>query len=58
MGRDPREAEIPQDLRAQAKNSTMPWSRKLPNLMMILTVKFLEDEEISTDEMKAAFEKL
>jgi elongation factor G len=54
MGRDPREAEIPADFKAQAEEARHSMVEKIAELDDDLTVKYLEGEEISIPELKAA----
>jgi len=54
LGKDPREIEIPDDLKEQAVEARRHMVEKIAELDDALIMKFLEAEEISIDELKAA----
>lgn len=54
MGRDPRDAEIPPDLRPEAEERRRVMVERIAELNDALTVKYLEGEEIGLEELKAA----
>lgn len=57
LGKEPKVTEIPADLRAQAEEARAKMVEKIAELDDDLTVKFLEAQEISVDELKAALRK-
>ncbi|GAB1471811.1 elongation factor G [Chloroflexota bacterium] len=57
LGKDPRIAEIPDDLKAQAVEYRAKMVEKIAELDDELTMKFLEVQDISVDELKAALRK-
>ena len=57
LGKDPREADIPVDLKAEAEERRHVMVERIAELDDGLTVKFLEREEISNEELKAALRK-
>ncbi len=57
LGREPRVAEIPPDLKAEAKEQRHFMIERIAELDDALTVKYLEGEEISVDELKSALRK-
>ena len=52
MGRDPREAEIPADLKTEAEERRHTMVEQIAELDDDLTVKYLEGDDISIDELK------
>ncbi|MGB8213273.1 MAG: elongation factor G [Anaerolineales bacterium] len=52
LGKEPREAEIPADLQAEAEERRHVMVERIAELDDGLTVKYLEGEEISNDELK------
>jgi elongation factor G len=57
LGREPKVIEIPDDLKEQAQQARLYMVEKIAELDDELTMKFLEAEEISVDELKAALRK-
>jgi len=57
LGKDPRIAEIPDDLKAQAVEYRAKMVEKIAELDDELTMKFLEVQDISVDELRAALRK-
>jgi elongation factor G len=57
LGKDPHIVEIPDDLKKQAEESRAKMVEKIAELDDELTMKFLEAQEISIDELKAALRK-
>jgi elongation factor G len=57
LGREPREAEIPADLKAEALERRHTMVERIAELDDDLTVKYLEGDEISIDELKAALRR-
>ncbi|MBL8097825.1 MAG: elongation factor G [Anaerolineales bacterium] len=57
LGKEPKITEIPEDLKAQAEEARAQMVEKIAELDDELTVKFLEAQEISIDELKAALRK-
>ena len=53
LGREPRETEIPPDLRQQAAEMRARMIEQIAELDEELTLKYLEGEEISIEELKA-----
>ena len=57
LGRDPREADIPADLMAEAKERRHSMVERIAELNDDLTVKYLEGKEISIEELKSSLRK-
>ena len=57
LGKEPKIIEIPDDLKEQAEEARKHMVEKIAELDDELTMKFLEAEEISIDELKAALRK-
>jgi elongation factor G len=57
LGREPRQAEIPPDLKTEAKERRHAMVERIAELDDALTVKYLEGEEISIEELKIALRK-
>jgi len=57
LGREPREAEIPPDLKPEAEERRRAMVERIAEIDDALTVKYLEGEEIGMDELKAALRK-
>ncbi len=57
LGKEPKTIDIPEDLREQAKTARSEMVEKIAELDDELTMKFLEAEEISIDELKAALRR-
>src|SRR5690606_33910870 len=57
LGKEPKVVEIPDELKAQAEEARARMVEKIAELDDELTVKFLEAQEISIDELKAALRK-
>lgn len=57
LGKEPLIVEIPDDLKAQAEEARAKMVEKIAELDDELTLKFLEAQEISIDELKAALRK-
>jgi len=57
LGKEPKVTEIPADLKEQAVESRAKMVEKIAELDDELTMKFLEAQEISVDELKAALRK-
>ena len=57
LGKDPQIVEIPDDLKEQAKEARAKMVEKIAELDDELTLKFLEVQEISIDELKLALRK-
>jgi elongation factor G len=57
LGKDPIVTDIPADLQKQAEESRAKMVEKIAELDDELTMKFLEAQEISIDELKAALRK-
>ncbi len=57
LGREPREAEIPADLKKETDAHHHAMVERIAELDDTLTVKYLEGETISTEELKAALRK-
>ena len=53
MGREPRETEIPADLKSQAEEAHHTMVERIAELNDELTVKYLEGDQISIDELKS-----
>jgi elongation factor G len=57
LGKDPHIVEIPEDMKAQAVESRAKMVEKIAELDDELTMKFLEAQEISIEELKLALRK-
>jgi elongation factor G len=57
LGREPREADIPVDLKKEAEERHHTMVEKIAELDDALTVKYLEGEEIGVEELKAALRR-
>ena len=57
LGKEPKAIEIPADLKQQVEESRAKMVEKIAELDDDLTMKFLEVQEISIDELKAALRK-
>ncbi len=57
LGKEETYAEIPDDLKAQAEEAHAAMLEKIAELDDDLTVKFLEGEDLTIDELKAALRK-
>src|SRR6266496_1372675 len=57
LGKDPKEIEIPEDLKDQAKQARAHLVERIAELDDELTLKYLEGQEISVEELKAALRK-
>jgi elongation factor G len=57
LGKDPKVVDIPADLQKQAEEARSRMVEKIAELDDELTMKFLEAQEISIDELKAALRK-
>jgi elongation factor G len=57
LGKDPHIVEIPEDMKEQAKEARAKMVEKIAELDDELTMKFLEAQEISIDELKLALRK-
>jgi elongation factor G len=57
LGQEPRQAEIPADLRAEAEERRRTMVEHIAELDDALIVKYLEGEEISVDELKAGLRR-
>jgi len=57
LGKDPKVVEIPDDLKQQADEARAKMVEKIAELDDELTMKFLEVQEISIEELKAAMRK-
>ena len=57
LGKEPKVVEIPEDLKAQAQEARAYMVEKIAELDDDLTMKYLEGQEISVDELKAALRK-
>jgi elongation factor G len=57
LGKEPKEIDVPDDLKEAANEARRHMVEKIAELDDELTMKFLEGEEISIDEMKAALRK-
>lgn len=57
LGKDPKVIDIPADLQKQAEEMRAKMVEKIAELDDELTMKFLEAQEISIDELKAALRK-
>jgi elongation factor G len=57
LGREPREAEIPADLKKDAEERHHTMVERIAELDDTLTVKYLEGKQISKEELKAALRR-
>jgi elongation factor G len=57
LGREPREAEIPPDLKPEADERRRVMVERIAELNDALTVKYLEGEEIGNEELKSALRR-
>ena len=57
LGKEPREAEIPGDLKGEVEERRHTMVERIAELDDDLTVKYLEGDEISVDELKTALRK-
>jgi len=57
LGKEPKTIEIPADLKGEAELARAQMVERIAELDDELTVKYLEGEEISVDELKAALRK-
>ncbi len=57
LGKDPKQIDIPDDLKEQAQEARANLVERIAELDDELTVKYLEGEEISLDELKAALRR-
>jgi elongation factor G len=57
LGKEPKVIEIPEDLKAQAQEARAHMVEKIAELDDDLTMKYLEAQEITVDELKAALRK-
>lgn len=57
LGKEPKIGDIPAELKEQAEEARLKMVEKIAELDDDLTMKFLEGEEIRTDELKAALRK-
>ncbi len=57
LGKDPKVVDIPEELKAQAKEARAHLVEKIAELDDELTLKYLEGQEITVDELKAALRK-
>ncbi len=57
LGKDPKVVEIPDDLKQQSEEARAKMVEKIAELDDELTMKFLEAQEISIEELKAALRK-
>ncbi|MBN1453026.1 MAG: elongation factor G [Anaerolineales bacterium] len=57
LGKDPKEVEIPDELKEQAQEARANLVERIAELDDELTVKYLEGEEISLDQLKAALRR-
>ena len=57
LGKEPIVTDIPEDLKAKAEEMRSQMVEKIAELDDVLTVKYLEGEEITVDEMKVALRK-
>ena len=54
LGKEPREAEIPADLKTEAEERRHTMVERIAEVDDVLTVKYLEGKDISVDELKTA----
>jgi elongation factor G len=57
LGKDPKVVEIPEELREEAKQARAHMREKIAELDDDLTLKYLEAQEITVEELKAALRK-
>jgi len=57
LGKEPKVGPIPADLKNQADEAHLRTVEKIAELDDTLTIKYLEGDEISVDELKAALRK-
>jgi len=57
LGKEPKQIDIPADMRQDVENARAKMVEKIAELDDELTMKFLEAQEISIDELKAALRK-
>ncbi len=57
LGREPREAEVPVDIRKEADERRHTMVERIAELDDKLTVKYLEGKKISNDELKSALRR-
>jgi elongation factor G len=57
LGKEPRVIEVPEDLRAQAEETRAQLVEKIAELDDELTMKYLEGDDMSVDELKAALRR-
>ncbi len=57
LGREPRDAEIPQDMRTKVADARARLIEQIAETDDDLTIKYLEGEEITVDELKLALRK-
>lgn len=57
LGREPKIVEIPEDLKSQAAEARIHMVEKIAELDDELTLKYLEAQEITADELKVALRK-
>ncbi len=57
LGKEPKIVEIPEDLKTQAEEARAKMVEKIAELDDELTMKFLEAQEITVDELKAALRR-
>ncbi len=57
LGREPRDAEIPENMLAEAQEARHTMIERIAETDDVLTLKYLEAEEISIDELRAALRK-
>ncbi len=57
LGREPRQAEIPADLLSEAEDHRRAMVERIAELDDALTVRYLEGDEISVDELKFALRR-
>src|SRR5512136_603016 len=57
LGQEPREVEIPADLKIEADEHRHTMVERIAELDDVLTVKYLEGREISTDDLKKALRR-
>lgn len=57
LGKDPKQADIPDELKEQAQEARAQLVERIAELDDDLTIKYLEGEEIGLDELKAALRR-
>src|SRR5512142_1802111 len=57
LGKEPKVVDVPEDLKAEAEQARHHMVEKIAELDDHLTVKYLEGDEISVEELKAALRK-